>query len=79
MEFDRLIGGPLHDETVTVGKATLAIELDLGDGTLASYRLNVGGNFSYDGIRPVSNRTTTHAPVAQASMAAIAANGSIDQ
>lgn len=78
MVLARLIGGPLHDETVTVGKATLAIELDLGDGTLASYRLNVGGFFSYDGIRPASNRTSTRARVAQARIAR-AANETVDQ
>ena len=78
MVLARLIGGPLHDEALTVGKATLLIELDLGDGTLASYRLNVGGFFSYDGIRPASNRTSTRARVAQARIA-IAANETVDQ
>jgi len=53
----RLIGGPLDGEVVTVGKTTEAVELDLGDGTRATYRLKVDGGFFYDGVRPVSKMT----------------------
>ena len=51
MATTQLVGGPLHGETVAVCRNTETIELDLGDGTFASYRLNAGGAWSYSGIR----------------------------
>lgn len=53
--FVRLIGGPLDGETVKVSKATQTIELELGNGTVASYRLSASGGSLYDGIRPAAN------------------------
>jgi hypothetical protein len=53
--FLRLIGGPLDGETVKVSKATQTIELELGNGTVAAYRLSASGIWLYDGIRPAAN------------------------
>lgn len=53
--FVRLKGGPLDGETVKVSKATQTIEVELGNGTVASYRLTANGSSLYDGIRPAAN------------------------
>jgi hypothetical protein len=53
--FVRLHGGPLDGETVKVSKATQAIEVELGNGMIASYRLTANGSSLYDGIRPMPN------------------------
>ena len=47
----RLVGGPLHGEIFAVGRTIDIIEAHLGDGTLALYRLNAGGAWSYSGMR----------------------------
>lgn len=51
----RLNGGPLDGEIVKVSKATQTIEVELGNGTIASYRLSASGSSLYDGIRPAPN------------------------
>ena len=50
--FVQLVGGPLDGETVKVSKFTQTIELELGNGTVAEYRLSASGISLYDGIRP---------------------------
>jgi hypothetical protein len=65
--FVRLIGGPLDGETVKVSKTTRTIELELGDGTVASYRLCASGKSLYDGIRPATNSKAVRSTGAAAS------------
>ncbi len=51
MSLVQLIGGPLHGETVKIGATTRLIEVDLGDGTFASYSPSTEGYWHYDGVK----------------------------
>lgn len=61
--FVRLKGGPLDGETVKVSKATQTIEVELGNGTVASYRLSASGSSLYEGIRPAPSCKAVRSPV----------------
>jgi hypothetical protein len=61
--FVRLNGGPLDGETVKVSKATQTIEVELGNGMVASYRLSASGSSLYDGIRPAPNSKAVRSTV----------------
>lgn len=68
--FVRLKGGPLDGETVKVSKATQTIEVELGNGTVASYRLSASGTSVYDGIRPAPGSKAVRSAVAGATTVA---------
>jgi hypothetical protein len=61
----------LHGETIAVSRATELIELDLGDGSFATYRITVSGGFSYEGIHHTPTPTVAGTRVVSVSMAAI--------
>jgi hypothetical protein len=51
MRLAELVGGPLHGETVQITATVRDIDVDLGDGTFATYSRCAAGYWQYKGAK----------------------------
>ena len=63
MLLAELIGGPAHGETVEISSSTQVIDVDLGDGTFASYSVSAAGYWRYSSPKRVGERADRSAAI----------------